>query len=527
MEKSMGLSLEPDSLFGDLLRGVDVVRAQRASGQEDSDLLVIAKFKSAEVAGKFMKHIEEQAASPDESETSAASQSSDSAAGAASASSPTPAPPTPTPKSLQRQEIAGTSVLVVPGDGLWVCTKGDTLIAASSAGMMTKALGPKSAGDFMQRPAVREGLEALGNPSKAQVFFFADQSGSPSSLLGALPVGELQGENGQFKVVGVVTAAADHIDLKFHVPPCKADAQALQEAAKFPPSAMQIRKTVPESAMLSVAFNALDGAAIYDKALAGANATQQPDPSQGMLATILKPQLTQLVSLEPKLGFKIKDDLLASIGPEVLLTIDTLQFNIMNSNSPLTVDATLGLQVRDQAKVSTCLDKLEKYLLEQAKTMTPTAAPGQSAPPAAPTAMNAIAVGNTKGKFLALVPQSEQGIGWVNLDGMLVIGTTERALQRAAKAASGAEPSLPSSAKYQSAQAYFPAKSNIEAMVSVRPITDLATTISMMAFGGRMQGEEAMMMQAGLDILRSFDKLMLSVSVSPKGDAVGAVALTF
>jgi hypothetical protein len=165
-------------------------------------------------------------------------------------------------------------------------------------------------------------------------------------------------------------------------------------------------------------------------------------------------------------------------------------------------------------------------LLEQAKTMTPTAAPGQSAPPAAPTAMNAIAVGNTKGKFLALVPQSEQGIGWVNLDGMLVIGTTERALQRAAKAASGAEPSLPSSAKYQAHRPISPRSPTLRRW-SASAITDLATTISMMAFGGRMQGEEAMMMQAGLDILRSFDKLMLSVSVSPKGDAVGAVALTF
>ena len=534
-EKQLGFLLEPETLMSKVISGIDISIAMRKSDPTEPDLILSVKFKTAEAADKILKRIESEAAQ------AAAKQDGD--------ATPVPGAPTPAAAGLKKQTIEGKTVFVYPGSGMWLYQQKELMVFSTSEGAMKKALSPMPKEHFGQSTIVRDGLAALGNPAQPHVFVYADfinflKAVNSATNENAAALMQLQNMAADVKIVGVGTAYPDHVDFKLYMPKVTNEPIMSELARLYPPSEQRIAKLVPSGALLSITYNNIDGARIMDllvKVISEQSAPKDPAASTGPgtlrdsenAAVKAQIELAQM-EFEKTMGFKLKEDLLAAVGPELGIVLDSIKFDPKSGSPAPVVDLTVALKIKDKAKLDLILPKVQKYaeqemskMMEGADDSAAPSAPGATPKPKATVSMKDITVPGGSGKILALPQAPPYTPGWIVIGDYIVLGSTENALKRAAQALAGESPSLAASPEYGKVKKFLPAKSNVEVAIGSKKIVGFVTNLAMLMGGSELEGEKGEVFMAVMDALKTIDTVWMTQSNSPNGETLSNVLLMF
>ncbi len=129
------------------------------------------------------------------------------------------------------------------------------------------------------------------------------------------------------------------------------------------PVELKSLSSVPEDALLAFAAGSFDGTALYDAIynfIVKMAELENKDSSKKPEEEIAK----ALSAAEEKIGFSIRNDLLASIGPEALFSLNSFKMQPLMPFIP-TIGLQLVLQAKDEAKLQTVMTKLENALTAQ------------------------------------------------------------------------------------------------------------------------------------------------------------------
>lgn len=516
-EQRLGFSLDPDSLLTNVVTGMDMAITMRDQKLEEPDLVVVVKFKTPELAAKILKEIE--------TEAQKSSTPSEPAQETGAIDKPKPVSP------VQRQTIAGHSVMVIPEDGLWACQKNDLVIFSSSERMMTRSLNSPAEGGIRKSEFIGQAMNALGKPAASHAFVYVDyigllkaiQQNNPTMLASMKLV---EGMVSNLRFVALANLAADHLEIRGYVPNPGKDPAFAELASLYPPSEIQARRFAPAGSMLAAFWNNFDGVRQFDPlmrmfAQAGA-AEMQSESASPQMESLFEMQLQQQLGLiEAMLGFKIKDDLLAALGPEVGLVLDSITFNPLTGPIPV-VDLALVSQIRDKAKLDLVLGKIETYLTTQLPMLMQAGGAKSS-----PLTMRPVTVGEGMGKVLVLPQVPAYTPGWIIAGNYVVIGSTENALKKAAQAYSGNSPSIPASPEYRKASAYLPQKANSDFILAVNNIVTFFSNLAVIFGGANLEGDQGILFSALMDTLKTLDVAYASSVNSPRGETVLTSVILF
>jgi len=524
-EEQLKVSLDPDSLFTNTLMGADFAMGMR-KGTEAPDLLVSFRFNNAKTAETFLKQIEsevnQEEGSQKKAEASEAPGMEKKEENAKSA-----------PKSTY-QTIAGQKVLVVPNEGLWAAQKGDTLVLTSSADMMNRSLTTTAATNVLKSNVIQEGMKALGNPTGFQGFFFIDYAAILKSVAETKPEMKASlasmGEFSELRVLGVMDIGTDYVRVRAFTPTSGASPIVKEIAMKYPAGKIRATQVIPGSSMIGFSFNNFDGPQYYDMTID--SLAEMAGAMQGNMASTgsnaqdqMRMQINQQVAqFESMLGFKVKDELLASLGPEGAVVLENFMFNPLMGPYP-NLDLTFSFEIKDKSKLDGVLMKLEEFLTKALPAMM-----GAGSDPGAPPPslkMTELSLENAKGKVLVLPQLPGFALGWVILDGKyVVIGTTENALKHACQSYAGAIPSMTATPDYGKIKSYLPTTANAEMMLSVRTIADFVSNLIMMMAPQSVSGDNGTVFLAAMDIVKSVSTMYGSTVIDPKGDKISTVVLS-
>lgn len=117
-------------------------------------------------------------------------------------------------------------------------------------------------------------------------------------------------------------------------------------------------------------FNAFISTLSMAQAMSGAGQQEGQQPLQNPVA-----------GLERQLGISLENDLAPALGSEVMVSLNSLRFDLMQGMAP-TVDLLVGVEVRDQAKMKQVMAKFEAYVEGQLGGMGAVPGAAQGAAPA-------------------------------------------------------------------------------------------------------------------------------------------------
>lgn len=509
-EQRLGFSLDPESLLTNVVTGVDVALMLREQKVEEPDLVVIVRFKTPELAQKILKEIETEA------EKSAEKKEPLAETGAID--KPKPLSP------VQRQTLAGHQVTVIPDDGLWACLKDNMVIFASSEKMMVRSLNSPANGGIRKSEFIGQAMNALGKPTSSHVFIYMDYIGILKTIVqnepqAAASLKLVEGMLSNLRFVALANVAADHLELRSYIPNPGSDPSLLELAALYPPSEIQARRFAPSASLFGAFWNNFDGPRQFDFlmrtfAKAGAAEMQSESSPENMESLFEMQMQQQLGMVEQMLGFKIKDDLLAALGPEMGLFLDTITFNPLTGPIPV-ADLALVSQIRDKAKLDMVLGKIEAYLTTQLPLLMQS---GGAKP--APFTMRPVTFNEGMGKVLVLPQVPAYTPGWIIAGNYVVIGSTENAMKKASQAYTGEATSIIASPEYRKASALLPAKTNAELCLGVKNIVTFVSNLALIFGGANLEGDQGVMFMALMDTLKTLDVAYASSVNTPKGETV-------
>jgi hypothetical protein len=516
-EQRLGFSLDPESLLTNVITGMDMALTLREQKVEEPDLVVIVKFKTPELAQKILKEIETEA------EKSASKNEPAQETGAID--KPKPVSP------VQRQTIAGQTVMVIPEDGLWACQKGNLVIFSSSERMMTRSLNSPAEGGIRKSEFIGQAMNAMGKPTSSHMFLYMDYVGILKAVTQNNPTATaslkmFENMVTNLRLVAIANVAADHLEIRGYAPNPGNDPAFAELASLYPPSEIQARRFSPAGTLLSAFWNNFDGPRQFDPlmrmfAKAGAAEIESESSSQEMESLFEMQMKQQLGMIEAMLGFKIKDDLLAAIGPEVGLVLDNVTFNPLTGPIPV-VDIALVSQIRDKAKLDLVLGKIESYLT----TQLPMLMQAGGAKPS-PLTMRSVTFREGMGKVLVLPQVPAYTPGWIIAGNYVVIGSTENALKKASQAYSGEVASLTTSPEYRKASAYLPQKTNSEFILGVKNIVTFISNLAVIFGGANLEGDQGVLFLALMDTLKTLEVAYASSSSSTKGETILTSVILF
>lgn len=521
-EAELGIPLDVESLCGSLIRGATVAVNMQQENPDEAELAIAVVFKDAATAEKILAQFEKEAKKNAEEKP-------------AEAGAATPQPQAAA-QAVTRQKIAGTDVLVIPADGLWACAKGETLLIASNAGRMEKALNAGASAPITRKPVIGKAIEALNPTGPTHWFVYANYSAfleaaAKSDPQAAATLDQMKGMIGGLEMVAIGQLAVDHLSTQIYAPNPGSDPYLAQMAKLYPPADYKIRAFTPDSALVGFSSNQFDGASAFDKLMetlmklsgAAAGAGQDAEAARQMMRQQLDQSLKQF---ETMMGFSLRDDLFAAIGPELAATFDTFQFNMLGGGAPV-VELTIACQIRDRAKLDKVLAGLEKTLTEQLPLLL--AGGMQQQPGMAPPAvtLKPFAEGSAAGKVLEMPQLMGYTPGWVLAGNYVIFGSTRESLARAARSFEGGAAAYTASPKYAKARAYLPAKMHSEAVVNVRSTLDIVGNFAMLMGGPGFQGENAIVFQSALNIFKTMDKAYATKVIRENGDSTSAFVIMF
>ncbi len=151
--------------------------------------------------------------------------------------------------------------------------------------------------------------------------------------------------------------------------PSRDPLSALYQA--YPPARMRVLDAVSSAPIAFVARNTLDGPVLYDLlraiALESIRAAAPPGRSPEQRLQLSEERFRE------QMGFALREDLAASIGPEVFISLDAAGFDPLQLLPSF--DLAAGLQVRDDARMETVLRGFERFMEKQYGAGAPAARP--------------------------------------------------------------------------------------------------------------------------------------------------------
>ena len=545
-EKRLGFSLDPDFLCRNVIKGADLAMRMRSSKVDDLDLLINVKLKDPKYGESILKELEAEAKREQEKQSATESKESD-ASGSAPKTEDLAAGLQEVAKkavaevtTVTHKEIAGVSVLVIPADGLWACQKGDLMLFASSGETMTSALKPTK-GDFEKRPEIREGLVALGNPASSHVFYSINidkvaegMAQNPNYSAPQLDMVLERMKN--VNIVGTLDAKPDHLEAHSYVPNIGDDPFTIKMATEYPPTQIRSLRLAPVHSWIAAAFNNFDGPKYLDKMMIEAGSMANASGGAGAQNDEVMRQVNAgndevmrqvnagLAQFEQMMGFKLKDDFLASIGPEGVFTVENVQFNPLASPLPI-VDLFFGFKIKNREKLGMVLSKLEGFLTQVLPGfLGMSGGPGNQQPPN--IQMKPLTIPGVEGKVLSHPNFPQYSPGWAYVGDFIVFGSTENTLQRSAGAFIGQSESVLTSQKYRQAKNYLPPRANSEAKIGFQKIVNFVSNLAFM-MGGNMDAEEQEAFTALMGFLKIFEESYVVASTNTKGQSVMDLVVMF
>jgi hypothetical protein len=224
--------------------------------------------------------------------------------------------------------------------------------------------------------------------------------------------------------------------------------------------------------------------------------------------------------LETELGFKIRDDFLAALGPEMLFTLNSIKFTM-----PLpipTIDLALVAQTRDKAKVTKIMSQLEAYVNKKVASASGLSGqPGQgTTPPALMIQFQEIEHFGTKIRYLSM-PQLPMYAPCYALDGSnLIVGLNLDGVKNLLDCKNGRIRSYTASEDFKVAQGYLPAPYNAYGFINIAAICDTVKNVVISQNPNYQQDKQMATLLAVINAIKAIQ----SIQSTSRGTADGIVS---
>ncbi|MCX8036274.1 MAG: DUF3352 domain-containing protein [Candidatus Sumerlaeia bacterium] len=289
---------------------------------------------------------------------------------------------------------------------------------------------------------------------------------SPQPIPGLWLLGVNPGGSSGIALAAGMRIEKEAIRLESFLPlgdPSRDPLSALYQA--YPPARLRVLDAVSSAPMAVVARNTLDGPALYDlfraMTLESFRAVAPPgrNPEQRL-------QMSE-DSFRAQMGFALREDLAAAIGPEVFISLDTVGFD------PLQLlpffDLAAGIQVRDDARMETVLRGFERFMEKQYGAGAPVARPAP--------AIQTLSYQGGMIRSFAFPPVPIFSIAYGRGGNYLLAGVGTESVQRAMDRLDGRQRSFYSGMLYAALAPYLHNQCNDLIVMDVRKVVAVAGNI--------------------------------------------------
>ena len=283
-------------------------------------------------------------------------------------------------------------------------------------------------------------------------------------------------------------------------------------ARRNPPANMVSPSYIPEKNLLATWGNTLDGELIFDQFM---KTIEMQLTAMGLVGPGEDPSTViqgEMAMLESSLGFRIKDDLFLGIGPEAF-------FELTSVNWPR-VEATVGVKIRDNAKIAKVLTGIESLVNQAA------GAGGQGAG-AGPQALAEIVHEGIKIKYFnnPMLLMAGYAPSYCTDGDFLLIGTTFTSLKEAISVKKGKARSIMTSPILAKAKPYIQTKSNSVMLMDAGNTVESVSAAIMPFVQFQLQPTEMQMLNKIIACCKTFSMVAGSNEITTTGQTGRGVIL--
>ncbi len=366
-ELAAGFPLSLDTIAGQMLSGIDLAVIAPPSMGTPVGVLIVVETRDMAKVQKLLSLLEKEAAPP-----------ADKTPGAT---------PSPTPQVPMYKAVA---IKTMPNSGLQYTLVGKYLIISNSGSHIRETID-RAKGELKTTlttspdfaPLFAKAMKGL-KPTAQDLFYVVDYNKMTKALMQMFPGMALFTGSSAMKMasktcnVGSVNIRTNSVTFNSYTPFSADQSDPMQQIIrKYPPQSLTSLRYVPQGTLLCSASNLFDGPIFYDMyysmfAMMG---------SMGGFPGMKKTQGdldTKIAELENTLGFKLKEDLAVSLGPEFCFAMNNVTFPSYFPIQIPTIDLAFIFQVKDRSKMTMIMQKLEQLIQKSIS--------GQAAPTAQPPA---------------------------------------------------------------------------------------------------------------------------------------------
>ncbi len=498
-ELEAGFPLSLDTIAGQMLSGIDLAVMAPPSLGAPVGVLIVVEMRDLAKVQKILSLLEKEAAPP-----------ADKTPGA----TPSPTPQVPMYK--------GVAIETMPNSGLQYTLVGKYLIISNSGTHIRETID-RAKGDLKTTlttspefaPLFAKAMKGL-KPTSHDLFYVVDYSKMTKALMQMLPGMALITGSSVMKMasktcnVGSVNIRTNSITFNSYTPFSADQPDLMQQLIrKYPPQSLASLRYVPQGTFFCSASNLFDGPIIYDMYysmfawMVGMGGFPAMKNTQADLDT-------KIAEIENTLGFKLKDDLAASLGPELCIAINNVAFP---SFLPIpTIDIAFIFQVKDRSKMTMIMQKLEQLIQKPF--------PGQAAPTAQPSTVQLTfqtTIHNGVTIRSLTLPNLPLYSPCYAFDGpFLLLETTVENMKNLLNVKAGTSQGVVKDAEFQTVMQQLPEKQNQFQYVAIANVLRMIKTVVTRQFGASPPDEFKLFL-AILDPLTSLRMCAVSTSSDESG----------
>lgn len=481
-EATLGYPITGASIFGDVLKGIDVYLVPPTEGSDEPGFVVAASFADAANVTKTMDHFLGGVAEE-------------------------------TGETATELDVNGTMVKAFPGQSLFMSARGTALFAASSEAAIRETLTADGNADILQSADYQAAMNGLADKT-GQSWFYGDGANLAKILELAPGASELAGAAPALEgtiLAGVGSFEADKIRFSSFTPANKmteADKAVLASTTTSPNGASRF---LPDAGWVYFAMQNFNWKTLLDGATADA-ASAGPEAQQAM-----EMQRAMLEQGGMSIGLSFENDVLPVLGPEISLGLGKVVMDLMGGGAP-NADLVIATKVTDNAKATDLMNKLEAALVDTMKGQFES----QGVAPPADLALftskddpaGKMRVFTAPAGMESQVPVAPAYA--ITNDGYLVLAMSEGGLKDALARSTGGQ-SFANGSLASKVGAINPAGTFQKTFIDLPKIVEFASPLAMMFAGSSMDEMQRNMMVSAFDVAKAMGTAYYGVSVEESG----------
>ncbi len=500
-ELKAGFPLSLDAIAGQMLSGIDLAVMAPSSLGAPLSALVIIEMRDLVKVQKILSLLEQQAAPP-----------ADKTPGVT---------PSPTPQDPMYKTVA---IKTMPNSELQYTLVGKYLIISNSGAHIRETID-RTKGDLKTTlttspefaPLFAKAMKGL-KPTTHDLFYVVDNSKITKALMQMLPGMALITGSSAMKMVsktcnvGSVNIRTNSITFNSYTPFSADQSDPMQQLIrKYPPQSLASLRYMPQGTFLCSASNLFDGPIFYDMYYSMFAWMGSMGGFPGMKNTQADLD-TKIAEIENTLGFKLKDDLAASLGPEFCFAMNNVTFP---SFFPIpTIDIAFIFQVKDRSKMTMIMQKLEQLIQKQLGSRSgPSGQPSAGQPAFQITTHNGVTI-----RFLPFPDPFNYSLCYAFDGPFLLLETTVENMKNLLNVKAGTSQGVVKDAEFQALMQQLPEKQNQFLYVAITNILRMIKTITIRQFGASPPDQ----VKIPLAIMDALTSLRMCV-VTTSSDASGVV----